>query len=75
MIQQMQTICQDCGGKGEIIKEEDKCDTCKGKKVVKDKKILEVNIERGMRDNQKILFTGEADQAVYGFLFTIHFLF
>jgi len=63
MIQQMQTYCQDCGGKGETIKEEDKCDECKGKKVVKDKKILEVHIEKGMKEGQKITFTGESDQA------------
>jgi len=63
MIQQMQTVCQDCGGKGETIKEEDKCDNCKGKKVTKDKKILEVHIERGMREGQKITFSGESDQA------------
>jgi len=63
MIQQMQTVCQDCQGKGETIKDEDKCDTCKGKKVVKDKKVLEVHIERGMREGQKITFAGESDQA------------
>jgi DnaJ family protein A protein 2 len=59
----MQTVCQDCQGKGETIKEEDKCDSCKGKKVVKDKKVLEVHIDRGMREGQKITFTGESDQA------------
>jgi len=63
MIQQMQAVCQDCGGKGETIKEEDRCDACKGKKVVKDKKILEVHIDKGMREGQKITFTGESDQA------------
>lgn len=63
MIQQMQTVCNDCQGKGEIIKDEDKCEVCKGKKVVKDKKILEVHIDRGMREGQKITFTGESDQA------------
>jgi DnaJ family protein A protein 2 len=63
MIQQMQTVCQECQGKGETIREEDRCDNCKGKKVVRDKKILEVHIDKGMRDGQKIVFTGEADQA------------
>eukprot|EP01111_Echinosteliopsis_oligospora_P014568 TRINITY_DN550_c0_g1_i1.p1 TRINITY_DN550_c0_g1~~TRINITY_DN550_c0_g1_i1.p1 ORF type:complete len:414 (+),score=125.97 TRINITY_DN550_c0_g1_i1:49-1290(+) len=63
MIQQMQTHCQDCQGKGETIKDEDKCDTCKGKKTVKDKKILEVHIEKGMREGQKIVFAGESDQS------------
>jgi len=63
MIQQMQTICNDCGGKGETIKEEDKCKNCKGKKVVKEKKILQVYIDPGMKHGQKIVFSGEADEA------------
>jgi len=56
MIQQMQTVCPDCGGKGEQIKEEDKCGNCKGKKVVKDKKVLTVYVEKGMRHGQKVVF-------------------
>lgn len=64
MIQQMQTVCNDCGGKGETIKEEDKCKNCKGKKVVKEKKILQVYIDPGMKHGQKIVFSGEADEAV-----------
>lgn len=64
MIQQMQQVCPDCGGRGETIKEEDKCKNCKGKKVVKDKKILQVYIDKGMRHGQKIVFSGEADEAV-----------
>jgi len=63
MIQQMQTVCQDCSGKGEIIKEEDKCEDCQGKKVKKDKKVLEVHIEKGMRDDQKIVFAGMSNEA------------
>jgi hypothetical protein len=31
---------------------------------VQDKKILEVVVERGMQHNQKIVFRGEADEAV-----------
>jgi len=34
--------CDDCGGSGEMINEKDKCKNCDGKKVVKEKKILEV---------------------------------
>jgi len=63
MIQQMQTVCGDCGGKGEIIKEEDKCKNCKGKKVEKDKKVLQVYVDPGMAHGQKIVFAGEADEA------------
>jgi len=63
MIQQMQTVCPDCGGKGEQIKDEDKCGNCKGKKVVKDKKVLTVYVDKGMKHGQKIVFSGESDEA------------
>lgn len=39
---------------------------CRGNKVVQEKKILEVAVERGMQNNQKIVFRGEADEAVRG---------
>mmetsp|Transcript_273 Transcript_273/g.372 ORF Transcript_273/g.372 Transcript_273/m.372 type:complete len:414 (-) Transcript_273:30-1271(-) len=63
MIQQMQTVCRDCDGKGETIKDSDRCGECAGKKVVKEKKILQVHIDKGMRHGQKIVFAGEADEA------------
>jgi len=63
MIQQMQVRCPDCEGKGEKIREEDKCKKCKGKKVNKERKILEVNVDKGMTDGHKITFRGESDQA------------
>jgi len=63
MIQQMQTVCPECNGKGEQIKEEDKCTNCKGKKVVKDKKVLTVYVDKGMKHGSKIVFSGEADEA------------
>ena len=37
---------------------------CKGQKVVQEKKVLEVHIEKGMMHNQKIVFNGEADEAL-----------
>jgi len=37
-VQQTQTICPECQGKGETIKEEDKCKKCNGEKVSKQKK-------------------------------------
>ena len=33
-----------------------------GKKVVRERKILEVHIDKGMKDGQKITFSGEGDQ-------------
>lgn len=63
MIQQMQHVCQDCKGSGECIYEKDKCPQCKGSKVIQDKKVLEVHVEKGMQHGQKIVFQGEADEA------------
>lgn len=63
MIQQMQQVCPECGGEGEVIREKDRCKQCSGKKTVKDKSTIEVHIDRGCMAGHKIKFTGEADQA------------
>ncbi|XP_029436887.1 dnaJ homolog subfamily A member 4-like [Rhinatrema bivittatum] len=62
MVQQIQSMCPDCQGQGEIISPKDRCKACNGKKVLKEKKILEVHIDKGMKDGQKIVFHGEGDQ-------------
>uniref|UniRef100_A0A4W3K0R6 DnaJ homolog subfamily A member 1-like n=1 Tax=Callorhinchus milii TaxID=7868 RepID=A0A4W3K0R6_CALMI len=62
IIQQIQTMCSECRGEGERINAKDRCKTCSGKKVVREKKILEVHVDRGMKDGQKITFHGEGDQ-------------
>jgi DnaJ family protein A protein 2 len=63
MIQQMQQPCHDCRGTGETISDKDRCGQCKGEKVVQEKKVLEVVVEKGMQHSQKITFPGEADEA------------
>lgn len=62
MLQQLQQACSDCNGEGEVINDKDRCDECRGKKTVQQRKILEVFIDKGMRDGQRITFTGEGDQ-------------
>lgn len=62
MTQQLQSRCPDCHGEGEIINEKDRCATCKGRKVCNQTKVLEVHVEKGMKENQKIFFRGEGDQ-------------
>ena len=42
--------------------EKDKCKQCHGKKTEREQKILEVHVEKGMEDGQKITFGGEADE-------------
>ncbi|XP_051917242.1 dnaJ homolog subfamily A member 4 [Hippocampus zosterae] len=62
MIQQIQSMCGDCHGQGESFSSKDRCKNCSGHKVERKKKILEVHIDKGMRDGQKITFHGEGDQ-------------
>lgn len=69
MIQQMQHPCNECKGTGETISDRDRCTVCKGEKVVQEKKVLEVVVEKGMQNGQKIRFPGEADEAVSEYLF------
>jgi len=63
MIQQMQVQCSECNGEGRVISEKDKCSSCKGMRTTKEKKTLEVFVNRGMKHGEKIVFNGEADEA------------
>lgn len=63
MIQQIQMPCDECSGLGEVINAKDRCQQCKGKKVVPEKKILEVHIDKGMKGGQTVVFQGESDQS------------
>ncbi|PRQ58907.1 putative chaperone DnaJ [Rosa chinensis] len=63
MFQQLQHACDDCKGTGETIRAKDRCGQCKGEKVVQEKKVLQVHVEKGMQNGQKITFPGEADEA------------
>ena len=57
---QMQQPCNKCAGKGRM--NEKNCDTCKGKKVVMEPKSFQVTIEKGMANNEKILFERQGEQ-------------
>jgi len=54
--------CPQCKGSGKVIREKDRCKKCKGEKVTKEKKRLEVQIEPGMPNDHHILLHGEGDQ-------------
>ncbi|CAI5755957.1 unnamed protein product [Candida verbasci] len=62
MIQRFQTVCDKCQGSGDICDPKDRCKTCRGKKTQQERKILQVHIEPGMKDGQRIVFNGEGDQ-------------
>jgi DnaJ family protein A protein 2 len=63
MVQQIQSACEDCSGSGEMINPKDRCTNCKGKKVIPEKKFLEVHIDKGMKGGQTVTFRGESDQS------------
>ncbi|RMZ74777.1 hypothetical protein DV737_g5750, partial [Chaetothyriales sp. CBS 132003] len=62
MIQRFQTVCPDCHGEGEIIRDKDRCKKCAGKKTVVERKVLHVHVDRGVKNGHKIDFRGEGDQ-------------
>jgi DnaJ family protein A protein 2 len=62
MYTQSQGPCDECRGQGEVIDEKNKCKTCNGKKVVKEKKVIDANIDKGTPNNYQYTFHGEADE-------------
>lgn len=59
-VQQVQTACDVCGGKGKIVKST--CPHCSGRKVVHGSKVLDVMIEAGMDNGATIEFENAADE-------------
>lgn len=62
MIQRFQTVCPDCNGEGETVREKDKCKQCNGKKTVVERKVLHVHVDKGVQTGTKLDFRGEGDQ-------------
>lgn len=61
IMQRIEHKCPDCQGSGQTIAEKDKCKNCNGTKITREKKIIEVHIDKGMEDEQKIVFTNQGD--------------
>jgi len=60
---QRQTHCSECQGTGQCIPTADRCPKCSAQKVMREAKIIEVDIEPGMKWGDTISFYGESDQA------------
>ncbi|KAI9683141.1 MAG: hypothetical protein M1829_005932 [Trizodia sp. TS-e1964] len=54
--------CSNCNGSGNIWKEKDRCRKCKGKRVIEEKKVLEIYIPPGSKQGDRIILDGEADE-------------
>ena len=59
---QQQVMCNKCKGSGEFIPEIDRCDECKGAKILRAETILDAEIQKGMKDGTKITFAGKSDE-------------
>lgn len=62
MIQQMQVPCTNCNATGNSFNQIDKCVKCVGTRVIKEKKGIELIIEKGMQNNQQIIFQGGSNE-------------
>eukprot|EP01029_Cantina_marsupialis_P009657 TRINITY_DN2241_c0_g3_i1.p1 TRINITY_DN2241_c0_g3~~TRINITY_DN2241_c0_g3_i1.p1 ORF type:complete len:415 (+),score=105.19 TRINITY_DN2241_c0_g3_i1:245-1489(+) len=63
MVQQFQRPCSKCRQSGRYVPAKDKCPKCRAERVIKERKVLEVHIEKGMKNGDKISLYGEADEA------------
>lgn len=52
MYSQSTAPCDECSGTGEIIDMAKRCKVCKGKKVVKDRKTLNIEVDKGSPDGE-----------------------
>ncbi|KAA6330097.1 MAG: hypothetical protein EZS28_053538, partial [Streblomastix strix] len=60
--QQIHEKCTYCEGQGQTINPRDRCGRCEGRRVVNEKKSIEINVERGSVNGQRITFEREGDQ-------------
>jgi len=54
--------CPDCRGEGEVIPNGTKCEDCAGQKLIEEKKIINVEIDKGTKEGKKIVFRGESNE-------------
>lgn len=60
-VQQITQVCNSCKGKCKSIKPGYECKVCNGSKIVKEKINIEVYINPGTADGEKIIFENKAD--------------
>ncbi|CEP62119.1 Apj1p LALA0_S04e08262g [Lachancea lanzarotensis] len=64
MTQSWSSTCNGCGGQGTFCAPEDTCITCQGKGCICERKIFDMQIEKGMEHGQEIILPGEADEVI-----------
>ena len=61
-ILQSQQPCPECRGQGYVIKDQDKCTSCRGNKVTKESKVIKILLDKGAPDGKRYTFEGESDE-------------
>jgi len=61
-VTQSRRECNQCEGAGKTMDKKFICKSCNGKKVVSETKTIQVDIDKGMKNEQKIVFENEADE-------------
>ena len=62
MTSHQQLPCLTCKGSGQHIPDEEKCKKCKGMRVVKEANVLEIEVEKGMKDGDRMIFENQSDE-------------
>lgn len=62
MYQQIQTVCDMCGGTGECIAEKDKCTDCNGNKMIEKPTTVDVEVEKGLSNGNKIRLAQQGNE-------------
>jgi molecular chaperone DnaJ len=58
---QMASTCEACGGQGQVIPRGAECGTCVGNGVIRDRKVVKVEIPGGIEDGMRLRIAGEGD--------------
>ncbi|CAR27359.1 hypothetical protein ZYGR_0I06330 [Zygosaccharomyces rouxii] len=64
MVQTWTQTCPDCNGLGTYTKQADVCHECRGESYIKERKIFDVEVSKGMCHGQTIVLPGEADELI-----------
>lgn len=58
---QMASTCDACGGQGQVTPRGAECGTCVGNGVIRDRKVVKVEIPGGIEDGMRLRIAGEGD--------------
>lgn len=64
MVQTWSSTCSDCAGRGSFMKQKDICRDCSGQGCIRERRIFDIEVHKGMENGQEVVLPGEADEVV-----------